>query len=142
MIIIAPNRYDRLTLEDGRPSLRFAELIESLVGEVNALNAKPINEITGDFTLILTDAGQVIRYTGSTNITITIPASTDVEFEVGTEIEIQNDGTAIITIVITTDTLTSSTGLGTGSRSVAADGDARLFLVALTNWKISGNQIT
>lgn len=142
MIIIAPNRNDPLVLENSRPTLRFADVIESLVNEVNDLNAKPINEIADDFTLILTNASQVIRYTGSTNITITIPASTDVEFEVGSEIEIQNDGTAVITIVITTDTLTSSAGLGTGSRSIAADGDARLFLVALTNWKISGNQVT
>ena len=107
-----------------------------MVNVVNNLTLKPINTIDNDFTLILTDV--VVRYTGNTNITITIPANT---FEIGKEIEIQNDGTAIITVV-TTDTLTSSAGLGTGPRSIAAKGDARIFLTASTNWKISGNQIT
>ena len=137
MTLVATNRYERLTAQDGVPSLRFAELIEDMVNAVNDLTTKPINTITDDFTLILTDV--VIRYTGSTNITITIPADT---FEVGDEIEIQNDGTAIITVDTTTDTLTSSAGLGIGERSIAAKGDARIFLTASTNWKISGNQIT
>jgi len=137
MTLIATNRYERMTAQDGAPSLRFAELIEDMANAVNDLTTKPINTITDDFTLILTDV--VVRYAGSTNITITIPADT---FEVGDEIEIQNDGTAIITIVTTTDTLTSSAGLGTGSRAIAAKGDARIFLTELTNWKISGNQVT
>lgn len=137
MTLVATNRYERLTLENGSPSLRFAELIEDMTNAVNDLTLKPINTIDDDFTLILTDV--VVRYAGSTNITITIPAST---FQVGTEVEVQNDGTAIITVATTTDTLTSSAGLGTGSRAIAASGDARLFLTALTNWKISGNQIT
>jgi len=140
--IIVTNRYDPITAQGGKPTIRFADVMEDLVNGVNDLNAKPINDITDDFALILTNAGQVIRYAGTTNITITIPASTDVEFDVGTEIEIQHDGTAVITVVIITDTLTSSAGLGTGPRKIAAKGDARLFLTALTNWKISGNQIT
>lgn len=142
MTIITINRNDPIALPSRRPTLRFVGVIEDLVNKINDLTAKPINTITDDYTLILNDGGRAVRYAGTSNITITIPASTAVSFDVGTETEIQNDGTAIITVAITTDTLTSSAGLGTGSRAIAASGDARLFLTAPTKWKISGNQIT
>lgn len=140
-MIIPPNRQDPLNEGSGVPTIRFSGFLEDLVNDVNDLTAVPVRNITEDTTLIIMDAGTVIRNTGS-NITVTIPSSTSVEFDIGTLIEFQNDGTGTMKIAINTDTLTDSSSLGTGTRTIAKDGEARIRLVALTKWKISGEQIT
>lgn len=134
-----PNRNDELVGKDGRASLRFAQVLEDLVEDVNDLGAKPVRNITENTTLIITDV--IVRNTGG-NVVVTIPASTAVEFDIGTGIEFQNDGSGTMKIAIDTDTLTDSSGLGTGTRTIATNGEGRALLVADTQWKFSGEQIT
>ena len=138
-MIIAPNRYDPIAQGNGEPEQRFIDFLEDVATEINNLVARPVREITADTTLVLEDGGTVIRNVGSSNIVVTIPAST---YDVGAEIEFQNDGSGTMKIAIDTDTLTSSADGTTGTRTIAAAGEARTLLVAETQWKIRGEQMT
>ncbi len=143
MRIIAPNRYDALTNKQGVPERRFITTMEDIASNLNDLMALPINTQDSDYTLLITDAGQILCLADNTTfLTYTIPDNDSVTFDIGTQIEIQNDSIFELTISITTDTLTSEAGLGTGTRTVAASGSARLLKVAETEWKIRGEQLT
>ena len=143
MTIIAVNRRDTIVTEKGVQTLLFAAMIENLINTVNAVVARPVNTQDVDYTFLLTDALTIVRKTSSTsNQTYTIPANTEVAFEIGHTLEVQNDGSVDIKIAINTDTLTSEAGLGTGTRTVAAAGSAIITKVADTQWKIRGEQLT
>ena len=140
---IAPNRFDPLVDEDGRPSLRFSNVVEDLVSDVNDLLEPSINTQDNDYTLVLEDAGKIVRKTSSTNFQdYIIPANSAVAFPIGTRVEFQNDGSSDMDVDIDTDTLTSEAGLGTGKRIIAKDGSAIIRKVATTQWKIKGQQLT
>ncbi len=136
MTIIATNRTQAIVSKDGLPITRFADVIDDLVDTVNDLTAKPVRNISVDTTLVLEDAGTVIRNTAG-NITVTIPTG----YDIGTEIEFQNDGTGTMKITVT-DTLINSADGTTGIRTIAIDGEARTILVTSTQWKIRGEQLT
>lgn len=143
-MIIAPNRHDAIIGEGGVSSIRFINIVEDLVNAVNSLIAILINNQNGSYTLVLEDAGKIIRNTnGQTNNRIfTVPSNTDVAFDIGTRVEMQNDGTQSLKVVVATDTLTSEAGLGTGVRTIAAAGSAILTKVTAIEWKIRGEQLT
>lgn len=102
----------------------------------------PQRSISGNDTLVLTDAGgQVYKGSGGT-VTVTIPANGTVAFPIGSCVEIINDDTETMTIAITTDTLVLSPSGSTGSRSLAARGWAVIKKVTSTRWFISGVGLT
>ncbi len=143
MSIVVTTRSELIVGEDGLASLRFAELLETLVDTVNALLALPINTQDSNYTFILTDAGSVVRKTSNTiQQTYTIPSNDSVAFDIGTQIEVQNDGSVVMDIDIDQDTLTFSADGTTGKRIFASKGEARLLKVAATEWKIRGEQIS
>ena len=140
---IAPNRFDPMVDENGVQSLRFSDVVEDLVNDVNDLLEPAINIQDSDYTLVLEDAGKIIRKTSSTNFQdYIIPANSAVAFPVVTRVEWQNDGTAPMDIDIDDDELVSEDGLGTGKRTIAPGGSAIGTKVATTKWKIRGRQIT
>lgn len=99
----------------------------------------PVNTQNGNYPLVLSDAGKIIRKTsGGAGETITIPANSSVAFPVGTIIEIQNDGGGDLSIAITTDTLEQWQTGNTGTRTLADNNKAVIEKVASTTWKISG----
>ena len=101
-------------------------------------NLLPVNTQNGNYTLVMGDAGKMIRKSsGGAGETITIPANASVAFPIGTVIEIVNDGGGTLSIAITTDTLEQYGG-GTGTRTLADNGKAVIEKVASTTWKISG----
>ena len=132
----------------------------------------PQNVQNGSYTLVLTDAGQMIsKQSGGAGETITIPPNAGsttnsfdsdafdtaafdsdafnfstvtafVAFEKGTMIAIDNSGGGTLTIAITTDTLVWATDASTGSRTLADDGFAVLIKVDDTIWKIVGEGIS
>ena len=57
-----------------------------------------ITEKTSDYTLTLKDAGTLIVMNATTALTLTIPASSTVNFPLGTEIEIAQTGVGKVTI--------------------------------------------
>jgi len=139
----APNRNDALVDKDGRANLRFAQVIEDLVEDVNDLGVLPINTQNNDYTLVIEDAGSIIRKTSSiTNQVYTIPANAVVEFDIGTGFEVQNDGSVAMSVAIITDTLTSEADGTTGTRTIGPKGSAEFRKVTATEWKIRGQQLT
>lgn len=99
----------------------------------------PVKTQNGNYTLILGDAGKIIRKaSGGAGETITIPANASVAFPIGTVIEIINDGGGNLSIAITTDTLEEYVTGNTGTRTLADNGKAIIEKVTSTLWKISG----
>ena len=113
---------------------------EIVSGEWNIPSA--IQGKTASYTLVIGDAGQTIRFTGSTaSKVLTIPANGSVAFTEGTLIAIHNDGTVDMTVAITTDTLTWAKNNTTGTRTLAPGATAIIQKVASTAWKIAGSAL-
>ena len=141
MSIIVTTRSDPLVDEKGLASLRFAELLESLVDTVNDLSSLPVNTQDSDYTFILTDV--VVRKTSSTTQQVyTIPSNDSVAFDIGKQLEVQNDGTATLDIQIDSDTLTFEADNTTGTRTIGAGGSGRFLKVEKKKWKCRGEQMT
>lgn len=98
---------------------------------------------TASYVLVLADAENTIRFTGSTaSKVLTIPANASVSFAEGTMICIHNDGTVDMTIAITSDELTWSKDNTTGTRTLAPGATAVIQKVSTTTaWKISGSAL-
>ncbi len=91
-------------------------------------------------TLVLTEAGKTIRFTGtSAGLVLTIPANSSVAFPIGTFIGVTNANTNDITVAITTDTLRWGADNSTGTRTLAPGADAVFQKVTATEWKINGS---
>ena len=87
-------------------------------------------------TLALSDSGKrVANTTGGW----TIPANASVAFPIDTVIILHNNSTVAQTVSITSDTLTFEGTTTTGSRTVMANGTARLLKVGATSWLIAGS---
>lgn len=97
---------------------------------------------TGNYTLVLSDAGTQIYSTGS-GATITIPANASVAFPIGTVITITAGGTGTArTISITSDTLYLA-GVGTtGSRTLSTYGMCTIMKLSINEWFISGTGLS
>lgn len=95
---------------------------------------------SGAYTLVASDAGELVYTTSSR--TVTIPSNASVPFEIGTSIVFISGAGATTTIAITSDTLRLAGAGTTGSRTLAAHGMATAVKVAATTWYISGNGLT
>ena len=141
--IIAPNRNESLVSEKGMPNLRFADVLEALASNVNALVARPMNTQNESYTFLSTDDQTVVRKTSTTvNQVYTIPSNDTTPIDIGTVFEVQNDGTVAITVAIDKDTLTFEADNTTGTRTIGPGGSGRFAKVADTNWKARGQQMT
>ena len=65
---------------------------------------------TGNYTMVLADAGKCITMNSSSNYTLTIPANGSVAYPVGTTLTFVRLGSGTLTIAITSDTLSSKDG--------------------------------
>lgn len=105
----------------------------------------PQNSQTGNYTLVLADAGKEIYYASGhgSGDTLTIPANASVAFPVGTAIVITNDdGTNSLSIAITSDTLRLSGTSTTGTRTLGTYGSCTITKKTSTSWHISGTNLT
>jgi len=105
----------------------------------------PQNAQTGNYTLVLADAGKHIYHAAGAGAgdTYTIPANGSVAYDIGTAITfINRDTTNAVSIAITTDTLTLAGTGSTGTRSLAAYGVATAIKVTSTEWMISGTGLS
>jgi hypothetical protein len=97
-------------------------------------------------TFALTDQGRKTFLHPSADTTArtwTIDANATVALPVGTELEIVNQASAgVLTLAITTDTMRLSPGGTTGSRTLAANGWARIKKITSTEWIIAGDGLT
>lgn len=101
---------------------------------------KTVTNKSADYTLVLADADSWIVHPSTDNNprTFTVPANASVAFPIGTEITIFNQINTL-SIAITTDTMTMAgqTSATTGTRTLAANGMAKLMKIATTSWIIS-----
>jgi hypothetical protein len=102
----------------------------------------PQNEQSGNYTLVLSDSGKHVRYSGIGGHTLTIPANASVAYPIGTAIVFVNTASASITIAITSDTLILAGTSTTGSRTLGANGLATALKVTSTAWIISGTGLS
>ena len=109
---------------------------------ITANTGIPLNTQTGNYTLVLGDAGYCIYRDSGSAATWTIPANGSVAFPTGTVVMFNNrDADTNITIAITTDTLVYTPGGATGSRTLVPNGRAFAHKVTSTLWEISGTGI-
>lgn len=91
-----------------------------------------------DFTLAITDAGNYIRVSKATDVAVTVPKSTTVDFPVGTTITVEqvDAGKAVLTPAadVTVNVL-STKGLNTAGVSAVAT----LVKVAVDTWVAYGD---
>jgi O-glycosyl hydrolase len=104
----------------------------------------PQNAQSGNYTLVLADAGKSIVHASGAGSgdTYTIPANASVAYPVGTAIVFVNADSNSITIAITSDTMTLAGTTTTGSRTLAQNGIATAIKVSSTTWIISGVGLT
>ena len=128
----------------GTHSATIADAAATTGFKVGYLNI-PQNAQTGNYTLVLADAGKHIYHAAGAGAgdTYTIPANASVAYDVGTAITfINRDTTNAVSIAITTDTLTLAGTGATGTRTLAAYGVATAIKITSTEWIISGTGLT
>jgi hypothetical protein len=104
----------------------------------------PQNAQTGNYTLVLADAGKHIYHSSAAGSgdTYTIPANASVAYPLGTSITFINQASATVSIAITTDTMTLAGTTTTGTRTLAQNGVATAIKVSTTGWIISGSALS
>ena len=100
----------------------------------------PQNAKSGDYTLVIGDAGKEIPMTGSH--TVTIPANASVAFPLGTVGSASIPSGSTLTLAITSDTLTWLPSGSTGSRTVTGPGIIFYRKYSATVWWCWGFNIT
>jgi hypothetical protein len=101
----------------------------------------PQISVSANTAILATHAGKHI-YTTTTALTHTIPANSNVAFEIGTAITFITAPSVSLSIAITTDTLRLANSTSTGTRTLAANGVATAIKVTSTAWIMSGNGLT
>ena len=97
-----------------------------------------INAQTGTtYTLALSDVGQLIQYTNSSAITLTIPPNSSVAFPIGTEIEVLQNGAGEVTITEGSGVTVNSKD----SKTVTNGQNITVFLkkTATDTWLLAGD---
>jgi hypothetical protein len=91
---------------------------------------------TGNYTMVLADAGKCITMNSGSNYTLTIPANGSVAYPVGTTLTFVRLGSGTLTIAITSDTLSSKDG----NKKIAGQyGSATAIKTASTTWVLIGS---
>lgn len=123
----------------------LVDLAETQAADSVGTRGVPQNSQSGDYTLVIEDAGKHILHPSAdtTARTFTIPANGTVAFAIGTVVTfINQDSAGAITIAITTDTMRLAGAGTTGSRTLAANGIATAVKLTSTEWIISGTGLT
>lgn len=96
-----------------------------------------INAQTGTaYTLVLSDAGQVVTLTNAASITLTVPPNASVAYPIGTSIDLLQMGTGQVTVAPGTGvTINTVSGLSLSSQYATAT----LLKISTDAWVISGS---
>ena len=91
---------------------------------------------TGNYTMVLADAGKCITMNSGSNYTLTIPANSSVAYPVGTTLTFVRLGSGTVTIAITSDTLSSKDG----NKKIAGQyASATAIKTTSTTWVLIGS---
>ena len=105
--------------------------------------AIPQNIQPNSYGLTALDTGRhIFRAVGAPASTYTIPANSNVAFNIGSAVTFVNMSANSATISITTDTLTLAGNGATGNRTLTANGIATCMKITGTQWLISGTNLT
>lgn len=116
------------TLTDNSTTVATTEFVQKA--------ALGISTQTSSYTLVLSDAGKLVEFNSSSNLTLTIPANSSVAFPVGTQIVVARLGSGKVNIAITTDTLYSVSS----NRYISSQyGAATLVKRTSTTWYLFGD---
>ena len=96
---------------------------------------------SSSYTLVLTDSGKHVIFTGGSTATLTVPTNSSVAFPVGTVILVVNDNSGNLTISGAGVTFQLANG-ATGNRTVATKGLATCVKTATDTWYVSGAGVT
>lgn len=97
-----------------------------------------INTQTGNYTLVLGDAGDLIQANSASALAFTVPQNSSVAFPVGTVINFANVNTGALTITPGTGTTINSPA---GFRITTQYAQASLVKTATNTWLLSGNTV-
>lgn len=75
-----------------------AKIADDAVTAAKLDGVASINQQTGNYTLVLSDAGRVIEVDSASNLTVTIPANSSVAFATGATIVVTRRGSGDVTI--------------------------------------------
>jgi hypothetical protein len=106
-------------------------------------NVFEIDEITGSYTLQQQDAGTLKRLTGAAAVVTVPPSTTNPNIRVGSIIYLSNATGGNQTIVGGSGVTLSLTGTATtGTRTIGANGLARLINIQSNIWLVDGPNVT
>ncbi len=72
---------------------------DSVHGLINQWTSTPQSTKTTSYTLVLSDAGEVIEMNSASATTVTVPPNSSVAFPVGTVVEVYRMGSGSVTLV-------------------------------------------
>lgn len=103
----------------------------------------PVNEQDASYTLVLGDAGKVIRTNSASALAYTIPLNATVAFPLGTVIGFRNIGAGVLTITRTAGVTLTIAGGGTSQDvAMAQYGLATMVRETADTWVISGTGLS
>jgi hypothetical protein len=105
---------------------------------ITALREVTINTQSGtSYTLVLADAGALVRCTSGSAVTVTVPLNATVAYPVGTSIEIRQAGAGQVTVSPTGGvTLNSESAM---RKTAAQHRSVSLVKVATDTWDLDGS---
>lgn len=109
--------------------------------QIGYLSSPQSHASSGNYTLVLGDAGDHVLFTGGSTATLTVPTNSSVAFPIGTTILVLNNNTGNLTISGAGVTFQLANG-STGNRTVATKGMASLIKVATDTWWVTGPGVT
>jgi len=109
--------------------------------QVGYLSAPQTHNSSGNYTLVIGDAGDHVYFTGGSTATLTVPTNASVAFSIGTTILAVNNNSGNLTISGAGVTFQLANGT-TGNRTVATKGMASLLKVATDTWWVTGPGVT
>ena len=95
-----------------------------------------VNAQTASYTLVLTDAGKIVRVTNASAVNVTIPPNSSVAFETGDSIIVSQSGAGQVTFVAGAGVTINS--FDTKIKTVGQHAKAVLIKVDTNTWELGG----
>jgi hypothetical protein len=103
----------------------------------------PVNEQDANYTLILADAGKLVRANSGAGIAYTVPPNASVPYPVGMAIAVRNVGAGVLTVTRGAGVTLTIAGSGTSKDVAVAQWGVATFVQETANaWVIAGTGLS